>query len=32
MSEILNAPHKIGSVIFAKDFEANLSELVEGKQ
>jgi hypothetical protein len=24
--------HTIGSVIFAKDFEANLSELVEGKQ
>ena len=25
-------PNKISSVIFAKDFEANLSELVEGKQ
>jgi hypothetical protein len=29
---IYREPHKIGSVIFAKDFEANLSELVEGKQ
>jgi hypothetical protein len=29
---IYREPHKIGSVIFAKDFDANLSELVEGKQ
>ena len=28
---IYREPYKIGSVIFAKDFEANLSELVEGK-
>ncbi len=28
---IYREPHKIGSVIFAKDFDANLSELVEGK-
>jgi hypothetical protein len=29
---IFPEPLKIRSVIFAKDFEANLSELVEGKQ
>jgi hypothetical protein len=29
---IYREPNKIGSVIFAKDFDANLSELVEGKQ
>jgi hypothetical protein len=29
---IFPEPLKLRSVIFAKDFEANLSELVEGKQ
>jgi hypothetical protein len=29
---IYREPYKIGSVIFAKDFEANLSELVEKEQ